>query len=184
MREQWSRYRIDSEIRRFIARAGLSRMPTARELRVAGEKLLATEIPRHGESYDSTADRLGIARADHSSRRGWEAEEWFAGLARDRGLAVVARDRVKAPYDLTVSGVRVDVKYARGAQIANGPQWTWRIAKDAHVASVYAFVADLSDREPSLLLVPAHVVPLTCATCRLGGKYWAWKDDWSVFQCV
>ena len=125
MQIRWDDEVVETWIRKAMGRLGIDRMPTSNELRrlLPLGNALACRISRTG-GLDALADRMGIERSDHASRKGWVWEDWFSEQASERGLLVVKRNRVKSPHDLIVSGFTVDVKVATGAQIANGLQWT------------------------------------------------------------
>ena len=181
MRQSWSEEKVAAFITRVSRDVCPGFMPTVNQMRGAGDGALSSALGHHGpRTLAGWGERLGLKPQAHCSGVGWEWEGWVAEQAALRGCAVERQARVKAPFDMTISGVRVDVKSANGKWIANGMQWTWRIAKPAHACDVYALVA-MSDAPPVVFLVPANVVPLTCTTHRHRRRYEPYRDNWGIF---
>lgn len=184
-RTTWTDDRIAEGIRDVMSKLGISHMPSARQIRsVTDSHALAAQVSKRAGGFDGWADRLGVPRAAHASRLGWEWEAWFMDQARQRGFHVQERTRVKEPYDCIVNGRTVDVKVANGAWITDDWQWTWRIGKKAHTTEFYALVA-LTEGRPSVLILPAEEVPLTCMSMRGGSTSQRsraqWFDRWDLF---
>lgn len=179
---KWTPELVETHIREAMTEFGIDCMPTANALRDSRFANVISAAIRLFGSMDECADALGIRRAEHDSRKGWAWEEWVGEEAEARGFAVESRGRVKAPFDLSVNGKRVDVKVAIGAWVANGWQWTWRIGKREHSCDFYALVAAHNDRPPVVYVVPAERVPLTCTTTRGTGKLAPWRGRWDLFR--
>lgn len=190
MRTRWSNELRETQLRAAVRALSLPRMPTASELRTLdGGNALAIQLSRHG-GLDAWADRIGLLRADHDSRRGWRWETVVAQLARDRGLEVEERPTVKSPWDLKIRGRTVDVKSAVPAWVSGGFQWTWRIGKQPVVDVVVLVAVGQRPRARTVvrpdrfLIVPAAEVPATCATSRTGGKWFRWMDRWDLLAAT
>lgn len=169
---------------------GLGRMPSATELKGMGKGGLSCVISRRG-GYKLWAKRLKLKLKGTETHRAqvWEGREvkFFEGHGFE-----VERQTTKAPFDLLVNVVRVDVKSAT---------WT-RYEKDEGLGSVqgYVFAGLKRGRDCDVFdlicvagrsviarfLVPAteaKVVTLTITPLTLEGKgkYSRFRDDLSVF---
>ena len=184
MTTKWTDEKIANGVRNAITILDLDRMPTASELRMLPTgNALACAIVRNG-GFDHIADKLTVPRAEHDSRRGWRWEDWIASQSGLRGFTVQRRARMKDPIDLTINGHSVDVKMAVGRMIDGAPQWTWRIAKDAHRAEFYVCVALWASDPPVVFVCPSGEVPKTCMTARGAGygKLGKWREKWGLFD--
>ena len=85
-------------------------MPSANELRASGANDLACAIPRCG-GFLEWARRLDLARKGTETHRGQSWEKIEADFFRSLGLEVEGQT-TRAPFDLLVAGMRVDVKIA------------------------------------------------------------------------
>lgn len=165
MRETWTDKKIAHRIALFCEAAGLDRMPTSSELVAADEGALCSAISANG-GWDHFSAITGLPNGANDVRVGWAWEGWVAEQARLRGCDVVARDRLHDEYDLVINGAKVDVKYATGAIVANGIQWSWRIAREEHVCDFYALVGSIFRNPPKLFIYPASKASLTMITGR------------------
>lgn len=180
MRIRWTDEMAGEHLRAAVAELGLSRMPTVSELRSIGRGPLATRLCRTG-GMDGWADRAGLARAQHASRKGWRWEEWFAGMASGRGLDVERSTRCKCPWDMKINGKTVDVKMANGRDHGHGLQWTWRIESE-HRCEVYVFIALAPNQPPVIYIAEDSEVPRTCTTIMRHRA--RWHDKWQHFDAV
>lgn len=187
MRQRWT----DQEVRRRLVplTEAMGRMPTASEVARLDCNALAVQVSRRG-GFDAWAERLGVAKAMHASRRGWRWEEWVASACRDRGMTVETRPSVKCWWDLRVDGRYVDVKMATGRVHANRWQWTWRIGKSDERIDIYVMVAVHTEPLPPVtFIMPQEEVNATCMTARwqpdkpMGrqfGKHSPWRERWDL----
>lgn len=181
MRNSWTDNEVDRRVHEARSLLSLERMPTASELRtLKNGNALAVAVSRRG-GFDGVADRLGLVRAEHDSRKGWRWEAWVAGQARLRGFEVVERSRVKEVADLVINGKTVDVKGANGARYGSGVQWTWRTSNVGRVG-FYVLLALLDGEPPVVFVAPGSGVSTTSVTARRGlrgwGRHRVWLDGW------
>ena len=173
-RTRWTDELVEERVRRVVASLGLHRMPTRNEILQCGDGPLTSKISRT-LGFDGWADKLGLARAMHDSRRGWEWEVWFAEMAESRGHNVIRAERRNSPWDLRINGRTVDVKMATGRDYGHGMQWTWRIATK-HRCEVYVFIAIEAGKPPRIYIAPDSLVPKTCAS--LLRERPGWRNAW------
>ena len=107
-RIRWTDDLITQKLAPYVRRYG--RMPSANELRKHKENPLAVIISRRG-GYVAWAAKLGVALKGTATHRGQQWERHEATYFRRRGWTVEPQS-TKAPFDLLVNGVRVDVKSA------------------------------------------------------------------------
>ncbi len=105
----WTDASIEEELRR---RAGeLRRMPSANELRASGANDLACAISRRG-GFSGWAEKMGLKQKSSDTHRGQKWERHEADFFRSLGY-LVEEQTAKAPFDLLVNGLRVDVKSSK-----------------------------------------------------------------------
>lgn len=184
MRTRWTESLIEQRLRDAVAALAVSRMPTANELRsLPGGNALACKVSRTCNGFDGWADRLGLERAEHASRKGWRWEEWIAEQAEARGMNVERRRRVKEPWDLLINGRAVDVKVSRPYKNSTGTfQWTFRIEREDLRRYFYILVAQQIEGPPRIYIVPHQFMPCTCATIGVRSKYSRWLNRWDLLE--
>lgn len=112
-------------------------MPSARELRSAGRNDLACQVAVRG-GFRTWAARLGLPLKESETRLGQSIEDAVEAGFRAHGRTV-SRMTCKAPFDLLVDGVRVDVKAAKSNVYTN--------KETGHVSQGYFF--GINKREPT-----------------------------------
>lgn len=181
-RIKWSRDLIDAHVNQCMATLGVSRMPSANEMRKAGYSKVACAIARRF-GFEAYANLRGLQLKPCTSRMGWKWEEVFATMAESRGFSVERSQRVKSPWDVKVNNLTVNVKAANASlnKAVQRTQWTWRVGLNEHSCDLYAlFAIAPGGLSHDLYIVDAAEMPLTCRTMMaLDTKN---KDRWPAFQ--
>lgn len=151
----WTDKRIESELIESMRMLGLTRMPTAAELRdLYGDNRLAGRVSRDG--YECWAQRIGVPMADnqHGFAVGWE--KYTIGILRGWYYQCEPTS-IKHPYDLLINGsVKADVKASKMDETG---RYNFHIAKNLPKADVYIMwcVADNED-VMDVYIIPAHIL--------------------------
>lgn len=109
MRRRWSTEDIHSEL--LAVARDLGRMPSTLDLSVRGRNDLSCQISKRG-GFRAWAKLIGFEQQDSESKLGAAGEDNAIDLLRSLGFEV-ERQTARAPFDLLVNGVRVDVKTGR-----------------------------------------------------------------------
>lgn len=113
-------------------------MPSCQEIRDNGQNDLSCAITR-GHRFVAWADALGVAMKDSDTKRGWAAEDRVTDELRTVGLNPI-RQRTKAPFDIQVGPVRVNVKSASFRTYGKVGAWFMGMAKSALHCDMFALV--------------------------------------------
>lgn len=173
----WTRERVAAELRVEAARRG--HMPTVVELQRTGRNDLACAVVRSG-GFRQWATTLGLPLSGSETHRGQDEEERTAGFLRERGFRV-ERQTCRAPFDLLIDSIRVDVKSARPTPMPSakhGLAHVFALSKVPPTCDLYLLVGlDAGGAVLWRYFIPAaeaHVRTITiCAT----GKYARFKDN-------
>lgn len=172
-RRSWSRASVEEEIRLAAATVG-GRMPTAKELQRAGRNDLACAIVRFG-GFRQWATDLGLALSGAETHVGQGEEERTAEYLRGEGFTV-ERQTCKAPFDLLVDGVRVDVKAARPTMLRTTRAHVFALNKVPPTCDFYIMVG--LDEDGAVLwrcFVPAMAAQKRTISVCGSGKYEVFK---------
>lgn len=161
----------------------LVRMPSASELRGIGEGGLANKVARTG-GFAVWARRLGLRLKGTETHRGqaWEARE--ARALRELGASVEWQS-TKAPFDLLVNGLRVDVKSAQWTEYRPGDRvvrgYVFAGLRGGKGCDVFDLVCVAGSTLLHRFVVPAEAarvrtLTITPRTLTGAGKYSAFRD--------
>lgn len=157
-RIRWTPALVERRIREAAEQLGIDHMPTAAQLRsLDGGNSLACRVSR-SLGFDGWADRLGLPRALHNSRDGWRGEALFRETCANRGIQTRARDRVKAPSDMTANGVDVEVKTSSFRDYGRVKGWTFNLHNKC-LAPVLAALCLVGEELRRLYLIPRESLP-------------------------
>lgn len=178
MRRRWSIDDIRSGLAVHAARLG--RMPTTTEMRACGENALAVRASRSVGGIRGWAAGMGLELSGSETHVGQEHERRLAAWLTERGFTVT-QQTTKAPFDLLVDGVRVDVKAStfhvyRGSR---GYAFALRPArKKAPGCDLYALCClDDSGEVVSRYFIPASEATMQQATVTPSGQRWTKYKD-------
>lgn len=161
--------------RRILALSNNGVMPSCAEMRASGENALACAVTRKRGMW-RIATEMGLSVKGSESKFGIRIQERVATLLRARGFAVLEHS-VKHPFDLTVSGARVDVKAAHykeyphkhGGTLSRG--YFFALNKVPATCDVYILCCcNDSDEIGDTYYVPAPDAPQRTVTIAPTGK--------------
>lgn len=135
-RIRWSRELIVAKLTVLIGKYG--RMPSHREMLESGERQLPGAIINSGR-FVAWAEAMGAPMKDSDTKRGWAAEERVTTELQAVGLNPV-RQRTRAPFDIQVGTVRVNVKSASFRSYGKVGAWFMGMGKSALHCDVFALV--------------------------------------------
>jgi len=163
--KSWSDELIEFELR-WQAKT-LGRMPTANELRRIGRMDLAMAVSRSG-GFRSWAGRIGVELKGTETHRGNSVEDAMVGHLEKLGFRV-DRQSTRAPFDLLVDGVKVDVK--SGSQTGPSGAHTFGSMKIPATCDLYlACFVDGIGRIFSRYFIPASEARVVTLSIRPFGK--------------
>lgn len=142
-------------------------MPTANELTAIGENSLACVIGRTG-GYRLWAARLGLPLKNTETHRGNRIEDVVADFLKGAGFEV-ERQTTKAPFDLLVDGVRVDVK-SGSATGACGAHTFGSMKVPATCDMYIACLVDGRNHVLSMYFIPAECARVRTLSITVKGK--------------
>jgi hypothetical protein len=168
----WSSWEIMEALRPFINKYG--RMPTATELRARGRNDLACAVGRSG-GFRYWAKKCKAVLKVCETVQGQRVEAEVAEWLRDQDFEV-RRMTTKAPYDLRVNRLRVDVKSGHWTESSSG--WVFHLGKkDPPRCDVYVVVClDDLDRHMRRYVIPADRARVQTMTITDHGKYEHYRD--------
>lgn len=105
----WNDATLTAEL--TIAAAPLGRMPTSGDLRAIGRNDLALAASRRG-GFPYWAEKLNLPLKGEKTQFGLAIEEKICSWLREQGWNAVRQGR-RAPFDILVNKVRIDVKAAK-----------------------------------------------------------------------
>jgi hypothetical protein len=178
--ERWTAEKIAAQLTP-LAKA-MNRMPSMPELTRAGHGRLANAITRSGGSM-AWAKTIGMPLKESETRRGQAIEAAIADELRSLGFSV-ERQSTRAPFDLLVDGVRVDVKSGKYGEYKhkNGTLvrgHVFALNKVPATCDLYLLVGvDGENRPLWRYYIPASEAQVRTITITPTGKrYAAFKDD-------
>lgn len=168
----WTGDLIAEEITKSMEILGISRMPTASELRSLQRNDLHCKISKT-KKYSGWAQHLGLRMRSSETRTGQEYEEKVAGELRDLGYYVEITS-TKHPYDLLVEGcLKIDVKVANAYMLRGQSRiHTIALAKTEPTCDLYfCILLDENKAAERELIIPSHHVRKTMLNIGRRSKY-------------
>lgn len=185
---KWTDELIKEHLLESIKILGLTRMPTANELKRIGRNDLHCKVSRT-KKYSGWADELNLKLSRCETRIGNEYEVIVGEHLESLGFKVEQMS-TKHPYDLYVDGhVKIDVKVANKYRSVSGSEWwTFNLEKEYPSCDIYICVC-LSDikSEEKTLVIPSHYVKMKSLNIGKVSKYdtyiesYNYIDDYSIF---
>lgn len=161
-------------------------MPTAPRLVREGHQSLANAVSRYG-GFRSRARRLGLRLAGSETHRAHDWEEREHATALRLGLTS-ERQTSRAPFDILIQGVRVDVKSGAYSEYKNTHSggdckgYVFAGLKMGRDAEAFDLLCVDGDSLRARFLVPAEsarvsTITITPLTLRGGGLYSRFRAD-------
>ena len=166
---RWSEAQIIEELERIALEYG--RMPSVNELKSHGMNSLATTIALRG-GFKSWAKRLGLQQKGTETHRGIYVQKSISQWLESQGFSVVEQT-MRAPYDLLVNGIRIDVKSARYSDYGLSRGFFFGINKQNPTCDLY-ILCGMNETAETILwhyFIPSDKAMVQTITITPNGKY-------------
>lgn len=182
-RKSWTSEAIEKALDGHCRKIG--RMPSASELRDAGDNELACAISRHG-GYSVWAKYMNMDLKASESELGIRIQHREAVRLRKVGHDV-AEQTTKGEFDLLVDGHQVDVKASHWSEypIRGGMMrgWIFHLHKVPPTCDFYLLVClDEDDSAVRRYLIPASAAHVQTISITKHGKYEPFRDAFDALH--
>lgn len=175
---RWSLTKIEEELKGYIEKHKLSRMPSKPELVKEGRNDLGNALTRY-KGMKWWSEKLGIPMKETETNKGNEFERLTEKTLIQKGHEV-KQMTVKYPYDLLVNNhVKVDVKVSSPGYVRDFRCHTFRPAKEYPTCDLYiCFALNEHDEVEKVFVIPSKFAQVTTLCIGGNSKYDTFIDRW------